>query len=153
MFWIATIFQQSFNSSALDRFVNVFNFDSTFSQSTLVRLLAYQSSWNLFIEYPIIGSTIIDPATGFYPHNISLEILISSGLIGGVCFLMLLILTYLGALKIYRYRYDMFWIVLLLIQQFLLSQTSGAVWGASTFWVLLAAVILANQVIETPGRR
>ena len=34
-----------------------------------------------------------------------------------------------------------------------ICQTSGAVWGASTFWVLLAAVILANQVIETPGRR
>jgi len=146
--FVAKYAQDSINSSALDRFLNAFNFGSVASQSIESRVNMMESALQLFFEYPILGVSIIEPGSGWYPHNIFLEILMSTGLVGGVCFITLVVLLVKSAFVILNYQYSMFWLVLLFSQAFVTSMTSGAVWGVSTFWILLACIIMSGGVIS-----
>jgi len=55
------------------------------------RTKAWLSAWEQFKSNPIIGDKIIETAYNFYPHNLVLEILMATGIIGFTTFLLLLI--------------------------------------------------------------
>lgn len=62
-------------------------------KSALMRLQLYQEAWDLFYQAPLIGNGagsfgyLADNAEGAYPHNMFLEILVQSGLVGVILFM------------------------------------------------------------------
>jgi len=54
------------------------------------RGLQWSAAWNQFLDSPIIGDAVIEKSLNFYPHNLILEILMSTGIIGGTFFFILL---------------------------------------------------------------
>lgn len=149
---LGQLLQDAFQISAFERFLNVFNFDSTASQSTEARIFLYRSSWQVFMDSPFFGSSIVEPITKYYPHNIFLELLMSTGILGGIVFLTIIVLTIRSSLIIHRYSYSMFWLVLLYVQECVLAMTSSAVWGAGSFWASTAAIIATASILKKSER-
>lgn len=54
-----------------------------------VRGNQWEAAWSQFLDNPIAGDSIIEKSLNFYPHNLILEILMSTGIIGGACFFIL----------------------------------------------------------------
>jgi len=54
------------------------------------RATQWSTAWAQFLDNPIAGDSIIEKSLNFYPHNLILEILMSTGIIGGFCFFILL---------------------------------------------------------------
>lgn len=60
--------------------------------SSLTRIQLYDEGWNIFYRHPLFGSGagafgyLADGASGAYPHNMILEILVQSGVVGLLLF-------------------------------------------------------------------
>lgn len=71
------------------------NFGKGLGSDTSARENAWLGSWNQFLNSPVWGDAYIltnpeSGAKGFYPHNIYLEVLMSTGIIGALLFFPLL---------------------------------------------------------------
>lgn len=79
--------------------IRVFNFSSYGSAqdaSSAIRFLGYVSAWQVFAEHPVFGAGLgaFDALTPFsYPHNIVLELLTNTGLVGLVPAIAMLVMT------------------------------------------------------------
>lgn len=51
------------------------------------RNYSYEGAWNDFINNPLFGNHFVGSYDNFYPHNIILEVMMSTGLIGLILFL------------------------------------------------------------------
>lgn len=104
-----------------------------------VRDYQWESAWNLFLDNPIIGSRFLDDYN-FYPHNVYLESLMATGIIGSTVFfssiflgLWLVLCTVLNK--------DLIIIFGLLLMILLLSNlTSGSLFYSVNLWMMLAFI-------------
>tara|TARA_B110000971_G_C19999696_1_gene496168 strand:+ start:319 stop:1491 length:1173 start_codon:yes stop_codon:yes gene_type:complete len=123
-----------FGIDLLDRFYGITKSTDT---STISRLQSYREAIQLFIESPLIGSQFIT-SSGGYPHNIILEALMSTGLIGTG----LLIYVLYQALTIESNLFkDTISIYLLLVQWLIAFMFSFALYQAVIVFVCLAVLL------------
>lgn len=105
------------------------------------RYIAYQLAWESFLRHPIIGEELLINST--YPHNFLLEILMSTGLVGMVLFLMLYLPAWKECLSAcFGGRQSMFHVFFVHVTVVFLF--SGAVWGMHLLWTALALVLAIN---------
>ncbi len=85
------------------------------------------SAWDMFLDAPLFGAVLEDPAFGIYPQNIIVEAFMTTGIFGGSLF----------------------------VQYCMAAQFSGAIYTASTAWALLACILgLAYaRKVNRAGRR
>tara|TARA_B110000879_G_C11150612_1_gene504409 strand:- start:1230 stop:2198 length:969 start_codon:yes stop_codon:yes gene_type:complete len=96
--------------------------------SSIQRQESYLWFYNEIIESPVIGSQFARLQNGEFPgyaHNIFLDIMLGSGIIGLVVFLYV-ISKLLGILHFNINNKKTFWIALIMMQSLMLSLTSGA---------------------------
>jgi O-antigen ligase len=108
------------------------------------RLLIYERSFNQFLSNPLFGDTFKTQGYDNYPHNIFLEILQATGLIGFMLFLFLMISGFLKALRIIRNQPSLTWVSVLFIQSAVFNSFSGSVISATWLWLSLALVLQVN---------
>jgi O-antigen ligase len=108
-----------------------------------VRTSLYQNSLNQFYENPFLGDMFLERVNQVYPHNIPIEVLMSTGIIGGFFYF----ITMFGILIKIIYEYvrnitDSFLtgIILLFIIQFYM--TSGSIFEGSDLWIYMTYYIL-----------
>ena len=109
--------------------------------SSFGRVLAYQGALSQFLGSPVFGDGLEEKITGFYPHNILLEAFMTTGLIGGMPFLILLVVAIRRAWVLTASRSEHLWLGLLLIQYTTGAMFSGSIYTAGAFWVLIAVFI------------
>ena len=113
-------------------------------QSANIREQLFNLSWGLFLDFPILGDSIITPIFGVYTHNLILEGLISTGLLG-VSFLTIHLSFCLNAVfQIIRKNiYPKFTVLiaLLFIQKLIGLLVSGNVWGSGSFWAISFSIL------------
>lgn len=105
-------------------------------RSTLLEL-----SFKKIIETPfgfLFGSTLELPNHG-YPHNLVIESFLSTGVIGGLLFSLICLVSIKRSLALLFSHHPWSWVGILFIQSFMLSLASGSLYGSSTFWYLLIA--------------
>jgi O-antigen ligase len=119
-------------------------------KESYVRWLLLVSSFNVFLERPLLGGAIVDPVTRMSPHNLFLESLMSTGIVGGACFLMFVAATIRAWFKIFLSRPEVAWIALLSIQYTVGGLFSGAIWSSSGFWTFAAAAIAVAPAGRVP---
>jgi O-antigen ligase len=101
---------------------------------------SYACAWESFVRSPLVGESYLDCYKD-YPHNIILEVLMSTGLAGGVmfgCMFYFLFLKYrdLGNLLVYeRGLLSIQFMVLCIVFSYL---TSGAIFIGAPFWMAVA---------------
>jgi len=115
-------------------------------QSNVLHLLAYKAAWNQFVSSPIWGDAIVENELHFYPHNVFLDVAMSTGLLGlcsfGLVFAMSLARTWMQLSARAPYR----WIHVLNLQYMVSAQTAGGVYIASLMWIFMVAAYFAGGI-------
>ncbi len=112
--------------------------------STLERLkILNQTLVNIKTD-PLLGhSFLIQTAQldSFYPHNLFLEAFMTTGIIGGILFLVINITGLSEVRKILLNQKDM-WIVFIFIQFFVQTFLSYSLYSSNIYWALLMMIFL-----------
>lgn len=107
--------------------------------SALHRLSVIGNALDQFQESPIFGNAYIEPIEQIYPHNLFIEALMATGVIGTFVLIMLLWRAFRRSLHLMRDGVYLF--PLLLLQWFIAAQFSGAIWSFPQLWILLPIVL------------
>lgn len=102
----------------------------------------YSQAISDFIHNPIFGSGLeVSTAYSFsYCHNSILEAFISTGAIGGIIFIMIIIRAFRDSVWILRNSKGLSWIACLFLMTFVGSLFSGSLYGATIMWSCIAAL-------------
>jgi len=132
-------------SKFLDRFSSLLSGDE-FNSNFVQRPELFSKAIELIAEYPIFGYGLEVPNIG-YPHNLILEAFLATGILGGFLFLLIYIYAGIKAISMIMAKNNVWgWLGLLYIQYAIGAMFSGNLYGSSTFWYLLFAVLgLKNQ--------
>lgn len=112
--------------------------DLNSDMSNQLRVIAFTGAWDQFVDHFLIGRYVVEMQTGYYPHNIYLESLMSVGLIGSIPFAMHIILAVRAAAGIIRDKNSTIWATftaVLFFREALGNFVSGSIWGAPGFWI------------------
>lgn len=112
-------------------------------ESSLERLLIQANAIQAFVENPVLGSAYTETLTNNYPHNLLIESAMALGVVGLISFATLCLRGGWQALK--SLRGGAILVPLLFIQYLVGAQLSGALYGASGFW-LMATLLAALSV-------
>jgi O-antigen ligase len=114
-----------------------------FNGDTSLRMPLFEKGWNIFRENPILGGRVLFE-DGMYPHNIFLELLMATGIIGFVLYM----LKYVPLVKSWKFFFckkkdsgEILFFALFL-QYFVLVCTSYSLYSTPEF-LHLSAVIIA----------
>jgi O-antigen ligase len=106
-----------------------------------IRDYEWESAINQFLSHPVVGDKYITDYDRFYPHNIYLEVLMSTGVIGGTLFFTGLILVLWKFVEIIRFKHRYmlpFFVILCLVMSF--RVTSSALYMTAEFWVMMGLI-------------
>ena len=121
--------------------------------NVVTRLDLYLRALQAFVDHPFFGAGINVAQVGFYPHNVTLEAFLSVGILGGLLFFVIQLLTVILAWKICRARKDLLWISLLVVQYMVAAQFSGALYASPPFWAVIGILVFASSVINPSAMR
>jgi len=104
------------------------------------RWLLWENGFKQFMQKPLFGDSFILRKEGTYPHNIIIESLMSTGLIGSV-----FLFSYISASFYYFYYYNKYEIenlivFMTLLAFFLISNTSGGLFTQPEFWIITSLI-------------
>ena len=111
------------------------------------REVFYELAIQIFKQNPIIGGRILY-ADGMYPHNVFLEVLMATGIIGFVVYFLFFkdCIKYIIKVKSVAEIYpETIWIAVLWIQYFILSLFSYNLHSSPEVWYLTAMVLVLNK--------
>lgn len=138
---IASIISISFlGSDVFDRFLSIQE-DVKDGNDTAIRLVTWIHAWDQFTSSPIFGDSLEGTYDNYYPHNIFLEVLITTGLVGFIPFLIFIYLVSIKALKIIRNYPKDGWIVVPFIQGIVQGFFSGALYSSAWLAIGLALIL------------
>jgi len=109
--------------------------------SMQVRDVQWSTAWSQFLESPIIGDQFLERSTNYYPHNIYLESLMATGVIGGSIFFIIIGYSLVKIAMQFFNRDLLIIFSLLLLTAMLANFTSGSLFGSSRLWILLAFIL------------
>ncbi|OOY32607.1 hypothetical protein BMI88_01585 [Thioclava sp. F36-6] len=108
--------------------------------STAGRLISTSGAWHQFLENPFFGNSLQEEITKFYPHNVILESLMSTGITGGIAFVIMVALALHASWAILRTSAKDSWIALISLQYIFGAQFSGAIYQSNTMWLSMSLV-------------
>ncbi|RWO40483.1 MAG: hypothetical protein EOS11_20025 [Mesorhizobium sp.] len=112
--------------------------DINSDMSNQLRVIAFRGAWDQFLDHFLIGRYVVEQQTGYYPHNIYLESLMSVGAIGSIPFAMHIMLAVRSAVSIIRDKRSTIWATftaVIFFKEALGGLVSGSIWGATGFWI------------------
>lgn len=123
-------------------FRRVFNLaeDIATGQRSAGRLDLYYSSYLQFLRSPIIGDSFI-PDIGRYPHNLILESMMATGVIGTLVLLVLLYHSIKSSWYILKYQPKAAWVALLYLFALSGAMFSWSIYNNFLLWYSMAATI------------
>jgi hypothetical protein len=113
--------------------------------SSAIRLVMWSDGWQQFLSSPIFGSSLQLETFQFHPHNIFIEILLSTGVVGFILFLGFLFFVSISAVRIVRRKPECSWVVVIFLVGLANNMFSSAVWAASTLALGAALVIAVDR--------
>ena len=140
------------NSGLLDRFLSISEAIDK-GESSAIRAVIWNQSFNQFIHSPIIGSTIVVTGWGSYPHNIFIETLQTTGTLGFISIFFLTLKGFKSCLHIFRNHKKYIWVTIIFIQAFIQNFFSGALYTAVWFWTGLALVLATDSFLKKNAKK
>jgi len=135
--------------------------DAIFENNASGRSFYLNQGIEVFIKHPFLGGNALFK-DGMYPHNLFVEILMSTGLLGMALFIIyfkFVAESFFKILKnIYKYKESGI-LIFFFLQYFILAQTSGSLYSSFEFWYFGAAVIglgyinFTNEETKSNNRR
>lgn len=130
-----------FQSSLWERITSLSEDIKTGSTSS-IRLNLWSEALNIFSNNPFLGKNLLLESTGFHPHNILVESLMTTGIFGFLALLSLIFISFYRAIIITRYYTYAYWIVALFLISLIQNMFSGSIYTAS--WFSLSCALLLS---------
>jgi len=123
-------------------FQRILSTGSTSDTSAIERFLLLLNAWHQFQSHPFFGNFIELRDFGVFPHNIILESLMATGILGTGLLIFVLCNALFLSLKM-MVEIEHTWIGALLLQNIIYSLYSGALWDNAPLFCL---IVLANSL-------
>ena len=110
----------------------------------------YANAIGHFLDSPIFGNYYLIPsgiAKGYYPHNFFIEAFMTTGLIGGVPYVAMVLITVVKSFNILKRRHPSGWIVLLFLQILIFGMFSSSLYSSQDFWALSFFILSMSPLI------
>lgn len=99
----------------------------------------WEAAINQFLSSPIIGDKIFEDYAEYYPHNVTLEVFMSTGLIGGIFYTFFIFGLFLKGYLSYKNKNGiLYFYLLIVVVNFLFSTTSGNLFETPDFYTSIA---------------
>jgi O-Antigen ligase len=109
----------------------------------------YDTTIKLFLDHSIFGFDLELPNGQGYTHNLFLESFLALGFGGGILFGIITLYTVNAAIKLLISKSSQWgWVGILFIQYTIAGTSSGALYGSSSFWYLMFAVLGAYNSLS-----
>ena len=125
-------FAEIFNSSLISRFLSISE-DIESGSSSAARLVIWKHVWHQFLSSPIFGDSI-QSSYRVYPHNMFLEVLMATGILGFIPFISMVIIAFLKGVKILKNHPEHAWIFILFSMALVQHMLSYTFYSAIYFW-------------------
>jgi hypothetical protein len=132
---VASLF---FGDTSFKRLFNLFS-DLEKNSGEVIRLDIWKESFNQFLHSPVWGDSI-QKHGGSYPHNLIIEVLMATGVIGFIPYFLLLLFGMNRSIKIIRRNPSQSWISFFFILAFLMGMLSGNICSDIWYWSSMGLV-------------
>ena len=142
--------QEYLGSGFLNRFLSLKEHYETGSTSTF-RLEIWFHTFKQFLDSPLFGDSLESTWLGYYPHNIFLEVLVTTGILGFIPFFAFIVYVFIKAKRIVGYYPQYSWVVVIFIISFVQNIFSGALYSAS--WLAFGAGLILGFNLRNPANQ
>src|SRR5690606_5888968 len=108
------------------------------NSSAGIRLNIWKTSFNQFLDNPVVGDKIEVNGIPSYPHNMFLEVWQTLGVLGSIPFFILIGNALKISMKIFREDRIYSWLPIIFIQSFIQHLFSNSVYMGAWFWASMA---------------
>jgi len=129
------------NSTGAKRLIKTFSSERVLDGRDFER----QAAISQFLSNPILGDKYINDYDNFYPHNIYIEVLMSTGIVGGLLYFTMLLGVYYNIFWLCKSKkYQIFTPIIITFFVFsIFALFSGSIYFSTGFWAMTA--ILSNK--------
>jgi hypothetical protein len=115
------------------------------------RIAMVYGAWTQFTEHPVLGSHFVELRFYTYPHNIFVESLMATGIVGAGLLLANVAAAILAALRVISESPSLAWIGLIYLQYVVNGMVSGSLYFDTTFWAYGFASMVVAQRLGRPA--
>lgn len=145
--FVLVISTDFFGHGVFDRFASIFE-DINTGNTSAIRVEFWKDGIRQFAEHPFFGNSLQSEYALFHPHNIFIEILISTGLLGFIPFFIFIVIIFRNIVTILRTKRKYFWVTNIFIIGFIQNMFTGAIWGAG--WTIMGAAMIISIINYNP---
>lgn len=109
-----------------------------------IRSYQWESAIDMFVSNPIIGDRYLERYVGFYPHNVYLEVLMSTGVVGAIPFFAMLSFSFFYFIRCIKSRNSRLVLFFPLFAIFMWMFTSGSIFEGVALWTFISFWIGMN---------
>jgi len=125
---------------------------SFMDESNTERSRLVVAAWLQFTESPWLGDAMFERVELNYPHNVLVEALMATGILGFLAMCGIFVMMGRAILGILLSRPDASWVAMIALQAMLASLVSGSLFQSDIFWVYATAVVvISSSRHETVG--
>jgi hypothetical protein len=106
------------------------------------------NAWQQFLDSPLIGDKIVERTSNFYPHNLILEILMATGVLGFLLFVPVIIKLIKKGFQYTQSLNPYFLIFVIFLPLFLSTLTSGSLIFSNEFFILSSFILSSTKIIH-----
>lgn len=141
-----------FESNLIDRLTSISSGKSSVNEKEDRMFIWKNSLNNQFMKNPIFGDGLKTKDIESYPHNLFVEALQTTGILGGIPMIVLMIACFRKSFMIFRYYPQYSWIATFFLLCFIQSMFSFSIYSNKWIWIsvgLLASLKFTNPIIHT----
>lgn len=101
----------------------------------------YSEGFDMFLESPIFGKKLVLESTASYPHNIFIEIMMSTGIIGLSIYFITLICFLIKIFNLKNHSLNLIFFLAVFFLAYGISLTTGNIYQSIESWLLLALIL------------
>lgn len=113
-----------------------------------LRLKAWKGGLTQFAEHPLVGDKMFENTLRGYPHNILVEVLMATGYIGFIPFIIVLGAAFSKLVYVVKREPEKSLIGLLFLSYFIQSLVSGGLYSIVQFWVSLGVILSIKKFVK-----
>jgi O-antigen ligase len=120
--------------------------------SSRERELLFAGAWDQFMRDPLLGDAYIERRFRSYPHNIILESMMATGIVGLTLLLLVVLLACVAATRLVLGSHAVAWVGFLYFQNLIAQMFSGALLLDGRFWAFTLAVLALAAALRRQRR-
>jgi len=135
---------EAMGSSLSSRMVTAVEKGETSGRSAI-----YENTLNIISDSLLFGDYYLIPSgvgRNGYPHNFFLEAFLTMGLVGGIPFTIMTLITVVKSYKLLHINHDSAWIILLFLQVLVYGMFSSSLFSSQDFWSLVLFILSISTV-------